>query len=109
MASVSVEAVGAAQGGLLGLVASMPIETVQKNQVVMTLERQGASVRQIVERLVKNGGVCALYRGFPVLATMVASEKFLYYLVCYCTRAHTFCASARACACVHACDCLRQR
>jgi len=33
MADVVVEAVGAAQGGLLGLAVTMPVETVQKTQV----------------------------------------------------------------------------
>ena len=31
--NVAVEAVGAAQGGILGLIVTMPIETVQKTQV----------------------------------------------------------------------------
>jgi len=100
MASVGVEAVGAAEGGILGLIATMPIETVQKTQVVMQSRgaaeggegRVGEGARTIVERLVRHGGVGALYRGFPVLSTMVASEKFLYYLVCM----HAYAASMPA-------------
>ena len=41
----------------------------------------GALATEIVERLVRSGGLGALYRGFPVLSSMVASEKFLYYYV----------------------------
>ena len=82
MGDTLVEAIGAAQGGVLGLIATMPIETVQKTQVVLQSqdERQDGA-REILERLMRNGGITALYRGFPVLCTMVASEKFLYYLV----------------------------
>ena len=82
MQDIGIEALGAAQGGLLGLAVTMPIETVQKTQVALQGKgEKGALATEILARLVKSGGMGALYRGFPVLSSMVASEKFLYYLV----------------------------
>eukprot|EP00285_Hemiselmis_virescens_P011182 CAMPEP_0173404828 /NCGR_PEP_ID=MMETSP1356-20130122/60363_1 /TAXON_ID=77927 ORGANISM="Hemiselmis virescens, Strain PCC157" /NCGR_SAMPLE_ID=MMETSP1356 /ASSEMBLY_ACC=CAM_ASM_000847 /LENGTH=195 /DNA_ID=CAMNT_0014365559 /DNA_START=68 /DNA_END=652 /DNA_ORIENTATION=- len=73
---VLVEALGAAQGGVLAQICTMPIETVQKTQVA-TKE----TARTIAERIMRKSGPLGFYRGFSVLGSMVAAEKFIYYLV----------------------------
>ena len=81
----AVEALAAAQGGLIALAATMPIETIQKTQVALQsngCQNQGAaSARAVAERLLRDKGFVAFYRGAGVLSAMVASEKFGYYLV----------------------------
>lgn len=66
-----VEAVGAAQGGLIGLAVTMPVETVQKTQVALQSRGEpGGGAREIVARLVRarrrgivQGGARALLHG----------------------------------------------
>ena len=77
-----VEAICAAEGGLLALYCTMPIETVQKTQISeKTKGREGTTFAEISEKISKESGVLGFYRGIGVLSCMVASEKFIYYLL----------------------------
>lgn len=79
--SVMAEAIGAAQGGLLGLLFTMPIETVQKRQVAQKNRGDDSTSLQIAAKIWEDAGLLGFYRGCGVLGTMVANEKFIYYLL----------------------------
>ena len=79
---VMVEAIGAAEGGLLALYCTMPIETVQKTQIAeKTKGREKTSFGEIAAKITHESGILGFYRGIGVLSCMVASEKFIYYLL----------------------------
>ncbi len=79
---VLVEAIGAAEGGLIALYCTMPIETVQKTQIAEKSKGHDKhSFGDVAAKISSESGVLGFYRGIGVLSSMVASEKFIYYLV----------------------------
>ncbi len=79
---VLVEALGAAEGGLIALYCTMPIETVQKTQIAEKSKGHDKhSFGEIAAKIRSESGVLGFYRGIGVLSSMVASEKFIYYLL----------------------------
>jgi hypothetical protein len=80
--NVLVEAVGAAEGGLIALYCTMPIETVQKTQIAEKSKGHDKhSFGDIAAKIRSESGVLGFYRGIGVLSSMVASEKFIYYML----------------------------